>query len=353
MRCDVSRLEEVSHTLDRIRKSVGPIAGVIHSAGVLSDKAIMNQSTGTFQQVFDPKVRGAWNLHLATRNDSLDEFVLFSSIAGYLGSPGQVNHAAANSFLDALSAYRRQQNLPALSIVWGPWSDVGAAIQNGRMRHPHGAAFELIAPAEGIKGFHNALQHSGYSSMALMKFDAARLPEDLRNRSIFQLLLDGPTAKPKPELSIKLERLKHMTSGEASRTLLAYLKQKIVEILCLDGPEQVPADMTLFDLGLDSLTTVELKGTLEASLGIPLQSAIFFDYPTLSGLSSYLLTLIQQDASRAEAASPNILSTRETEPALEGEVTSDLEINTEDEETRDKLMEIAQELQKWDDMYSG
>ena len=306
MRCDVSRLEEVSHTLDRVRKSVGPIAGVIHSAGVLSDRAIMNQSADTFREVFDSKVRGAWNLHLATLTDSLDEFVLFSSIAGYLGSPGQVNHAAANSFLDALSASRRQQNLPAISIAWGPWSDVGSAIQNGRMRHPHGAAFDLIAPAEGIEGFHQSLQSVGYSSIALMKFDAGRLSEDLRNRPIFQLLLDRPSAQPQPDLSINLERLKHIPPGEASRTLTAHLKQKIAEILCLDGPEQVPADLALFDLGLDSLTTVELKGALEAGLGVPLQSSIFFNYPTLSALTSYLLTLIQQqqDASPAEGQSP-------------------------------------------------
>ena len=355
MRCDVSQFDEVSHTLDRIRKTIGPIAGVIHSAGVLSDAGVMNQSPETFGQVFDPKVRGAWNLHLATLNDPLDEFVLFSSIAGYLGSPGQVNHAAANTFLDALAAYRHQRNLPALSIAWGPWSEVGAAIQNGKVQHPQASAFGWIAPAEGVEGFQHALEHSNPTSIAIMKFDPARLTGDLRNRSIFQSLLHQPTAQPKRELSPNLALLKTLPPGEASQTLMIHLKRKIAEILCLDGPEQVPIDMALFDLGLDSLTTLELKGALEAGLGIPLHSSVFFDYPTLSGLCSYLLTKIQhqQDTEPEEVSSPNATSRNGIQPPRQDEASTEVDSDVEDQETREKLMEIARELQKWDDIYSG
>jgi hypothetical protein len=117
----------------------------------------------------------------------------------------------------------------------------------------------------------------------------------------------------------------------------------------------VPMDMALFDLGLDSLTTLELKGALETSLDVSLQSSIFFDYPTLSQLSSYLLSALQHssDAITGESSGSNPALPNDRELATDVDTDSIGEIDTEDPETREKLMKIAQELAKWDDIYSG
>jgi NAD(P)-dependent dehydrogenase (short-subunit alcohol dehydrogenase family) len=132
-----------------------PLRGVIHSVGVLDDAALLQQSWPRFTAVLAPKLQGAWNLHVLTQGLDLDFFVLFSSAASLLGSPGQANHAAANAFLDAFVHHRRQQGLPALSINWGVWSEIGAAadlarkIQAGQGR----AGMGVIAPAAGIATF--------------------------------------------------------------------------------------------------------------------------------------------------------------------------------------------------------
>ncbi len=113
MHCDVSREEDVRRVISEIDQHLRPLRGVIHSAGVLEDSVLTNQTWEKFTKVLAPKVMGSWNLHRFTAGTPLDFFVLYASIAGVLGSPGQGNHAAANSFLDALAAHRRAQGLPS------------------------------------------------------------------------------------------------------------------------------------------------------------------------------------------------------------------------------------------------
>ena len=127
VRADVAREEDVRRLLDEIARDLPPLKGIVHSAGVLDDGVMMQQSEDRLAGVMAPKVAGAWNLHTLTRELPLDFFVCFSSVAAIFGSPGQSNYAAANVFLDALAHERRRLGLPALSINWGPWSEGGMA----------------------------------------------------------------------------------------------------------------------------------------------------------------------------------------------------------------------------------
>ena len=127
MIADVTDPDAVSAMLARIDDELPPLAGVIHSVGALSDGALGNQTWERFEAVVWPKVVGAWHLHQATLDRDLDLFVLFSSVAGVLGNPGQSNHAAANAFLDQLAAHRRALGLPGQAIAWGAWSGIGEA----------------------------------------------------------------------------------------------------------------------------------------------------------------------------------------------------------------------------------
>ena len=154
---DVTDADAIDEMLARIDETLPPLGGVIHSVGVLSDGALGNQSWERFEQVLWPKVLGAWHLHRATVDRDLDMFVLFSSVAGVLGNPGQSNHAAANAFLDQLAAHRRALGLPGQTIAWGAWSELGEA-EEQRER----IAERLEARGNGLD--HAATRSQGHST---------------------------------------------------------------------------------------------------------------------------------------------------------------------------------------------
>ena len=127
------------------------IAGVIHSAGVLDDGMLVNLDADRMKTVMNPKVLGAWNLHQLTKDIQLNFFILFSSAASLLGSPGQTNHVVANTFLDTLAHYRQAYNLPALSLNWGAWSNIGAAAKRQVDRDMNLKGIGAISPQAGLE----------------------------------------------------------------------------------------------------------------------------------------------------------------------------------------------------------
>ncbi|CAJ1421226.1 unnamed protein product [Effrenium voratum] len=130
--CDVSKRPEVDAAIAAMQGVQDlPCGGVVHAAGVLEDHTIAHMESGHLLPVFSPKVDGAVNLHEAFAKSSLAHFLMFSSVAALMGSPGQGNYAAANSFLDAFALHRQAKGLPALSLQWGPWADVGMAARGG------------------------------------------------------------------------------------------------------------------------------------------------------------------------------------------------------------------------------
>ena len=127
-----------------------PLQGVIHAAGLLDDGILLHQNWGRFERVFAPKVQGAWQLHTLTCHLPLDFFVMFSSTASLMGSPGQGNYAAANSFMDVLAHHRRSLGLPATSINWGGWAEIGLAARHRVDERVALQGMGLILPAHGL-----------------------------------------------------------------------------------------------------------------------------------------------------------------------------------------------------------
>lgn len=126
---DVSHWDDVQQVVETIKKEMPVLRGIIHAAGILDDGALMNLNGERLRKVMAPKVAGTWNLHHVTAGLLLDFFVLFSSAVSVLGSPGQGNYAAASAVLDAFAHYRYSLGLPAISINWGPWADIGLAAE--------------------------------------------------------------------------------------------------------------------------------------------------------------------------------------------------------------------------------
>ena len=152
---DMTDTSAIDGMLERMDAKYPPLAGIIHSVGVLSDAALTNQTWESFERVLWPKIIGAWHLHRATLNRDLDMFVLFSSRVGVMGNPGQANHAAANAFLDQLAAHRRSLGLPGQAIAWGAWSEIGeAAEQRERIENRRAAlGGRWFTPEQGMKAF--------------------------------------------------------------------------------------------------------------------------------------------------------------------------------------------------------
>ena len=149
---DASDAGAMKRLLEETRSTMPPLRGVIHSAGVLDDGVLLQQSWNRFATVFAPKVTGSLLLHRLTASDALDFFVLFSSVAAVFGSAGQGNHAAANAFMDTLAAARCGEGLPGLSVNWGVWATAGAAVDRGVTARARDAGYGVIDPQGGFQG---------------------------------------------------------------------------------------------------------------------------------------------------------------------------------------------------------
>ena len=150
---DVADRKQVSAVLAAIPAAL-PLRGVVHSAGVLDDGIVLQQTPQRLAAVMSPKVAGAWNLHELTTD--LDFFVLFSSVAGWLGNPGQSGYAAANTWLYGFAVWRRHQGLSATSLAWGPWS--GGGMSQGLEQHMSRQGLSVIAPEAGLAMLEEALR---------------------------------------------------------------------------------------------------------------------------------------------------------------------------------------------------
>jgi acyl transferase domain-containing protein/acyl carrier protein len=260
-----------------------PLGGVIHAAGMLDDANLHDLTWKQMTTVLAPKVVGAWNLHHLTLQQPIDFFVLFSSATALLGSPGQANHVAANVLLDQFAHYRRQMNLPALSINWGIWSEVGAAAARRADSQLQTRGIGSIAPSQGLASLAHLLG-SDAVQCAVMPLDWSRFLR-LGQSEPFWSEVRSPSLSQSPAEVPFLEQLR--AADDRPAFLLRYLQTQLAQVLGF-APDDIDPNQGFFDLGMDSLTAVEFKSRLQTSLGCPLTSTLAFDYPTIQALADYL-----------------------------------------------------------------
>jgi acyl transferase domain-containing protein/acyl carrier protein len=319
---DVADRDAMARLLTEVASTMPPLRGIVHAAGVLDDALLPQQSMARFEQVFAPKVRGAWNLHQLTARLPLDFFVMFSAAAAELGSPGQGNYAAANAFLDALARVRRATGLPALSIGWGSWAEVGMAAGVGEAHRRRWEAMGLapIAPADGARLFAALLRGQAPAQVLALPLDRARLPATLGR--LFEDLL---VAAPRPAESAAGAMARRLAEAPAAlrpELMVELVREEVAGVLGLGGGQAVPLDAGLFELGMDSLMSVELRTRLERGVGRPLPSTLTFNYPNVGALAAFLQAETVETVETAAA------------PELERPVpapSDDLDALTEDE----------------------
>lgn len=282
--------------MGRIRASVPPLRGIVHAAGVLDDGVLSNLTWERLVNVMAPKLAGAWNLHAATLDVPLDFFVLFSSAASVLGSPGQGNYAAANAFLDSLAHHRHALGLTGTSVNWGPW-DVGMASGAAPNGQGPGARMGIgrIAPADGLAVFGRTIEQPA-PQLIVVPIDWRAVGEQLLGRPAPPLLAEclGGTGRSVAVESARLRRelvqeLRVTRPDRRPGLLVAKITEHVARVLDL-GPEERPSrNRPLVDLGLDSLMAVELSNVVARTTGIDVPATALFDYPTIDALARFVL----------------------------------------------------------------
>lgn len=293
-RTDVTRLDQLTDLFVQLKTTCPPLRGVVHAAGLLADGTILQMDREQFAMALAPKVLGAWNLHTLTANHPLDFFILFSSVAATLGTPGQVNYAAGNAYLDGLARFRRSKNLAALSINWGPWSEIGlAATQDNRGGRLMQQGLKSLSPDQGLDSMPLVMAQEN-SQIAVMHLDAREWchahPAAARS-SLLRDLAGQHTEQShqgkSPGGDIR-DELNAIESGKQRRTMFeTHVRQEVSQVLRL-APSRIPLDKPLRTLGLDSLMSIELRNRLENSLHIPLSATLIWNYPTVRLLTSFL-----------------------------------------------------------------
>ncbi|ORB15344.1 type I polyketide synthase [Mycobacterium noviomagense] len=297
--CDAADREALAKVISDVPVQ-HPLTGVIHAAGVLDDAVVTSLTTDRVDVVLRAKVDAAWNLHELTRDLNVSAFVMFSSMAGLVGSSGQANYAAANSFLDALAVHRRANGLPAISLGWGLWEQAsemtGTLDDADRARLGRSGVLALLSD-EALRLFDSALiVDEPFLLPARIDLTALRASGDAVP-PMFTELVSAPgrrqvddslvAAKSKSALA---HRLHGLPEDQQHTILLDLLRSHIATVLGNTTPEAVDPDKAFQDLGFDSLTAVELRNRLKAATGLALSPTLIFDYPTPSGLATYIRT---------------------------------------------------------------
>jgi acyl transferase domain-containing protein len=297
---NVGREADLARVLAEIAQRMPPLRGVVHAAGTFDDRVLLRQDWERFARVLESKVSGAWNLHRLTRMLPLDFFVLFSSAASFLGPVGLGNYTAANAFLDALAHHRRWQGLPALSIDWGPWEQVGMAEAVGPARQSQWTAggFGTMRADEALNVLGDLLQHDSPQigvlpvrwSRFIAKFGSGREP-----RIFAELAREErprtPTSSAPGDSEFR-HRLEHAVPGERLAMVTALVRERTIRVLGFDASYPLDPQQRLFDVGMDSLTAIELKNQLQTSVGRSLPSTVVFDHPSVEALATYLVVEI-------------------------------------------------------------
>ncbi|MEV7990160.1 SDR family NAD(P)-dependent oxidoreductase [Micromonospora sp. NPDC085948] len=291
--CDIADRDAATRLLNAI-PAEHPLTAVVHTAGVLADATIASLTDRHVQTVWAPKAAGALNLHELTATMPLAAFIMFSSAAGVLGSPGQGNYSAANTFLDALATHRRAHGLPATSIAWGLWAPSSAMTEHlGTGDHARMSRSRLIGltAEQGLQLFDTALAQAPATVVAAHLDTTTQRPNTDTVPAVLRALVRlpaRPAATTATDVGNLTRRLSAAAGPEQRRILLDLVRVNAAAVLGHANPAGIDAERGFLELGLDSLTAVELRNRLTSVTGLRLPATLVFDYPTPAALADYL-----------------------------------------------------------------
>jgi len=283
------------------------LGGVVHAAGVLADGPVSAMTWEQIDRVFQAKVYGTWALHeAAARAGGLRFFVGYSSVAAALGPSGQANYAAGNAFIDSVMAWRQARGMPGLAIGWGPWAEVGMAanLTAQQAKAVEGQGFRFVKPRAGARALWQVLgQPIGQVLVGEVDWDRFAAQRTIDN-ALYREVTSGAAADT---VAVDLAALVALPRVERRTAINEVIRARIAALLHFDGIEAISPHARFLELGVDSLTAVEMKNALESIFRTQLPTSALFDYPTAAQLAEYI------DGQVAPATRTDIAATDEIE----------------------------------------
>ncbi|MFL0022232.1 type I polyketide synthase [Streptomyces sp. NBUL23] len=284
-----------------------PLTGVVHAAGIVDDGVLGSLTPDRVERVMAAKADAAWHLHELTRDADLAMFTLFSSASGVLGSPGQANYAAANTFLDALAEHRRARGLAAQSLSWGLWarrSAISGHLADADLARVARSGMLPLGDEHGLRLMDGARDRGGRAHAV-----PVLLAPGHRHTHPLLAHLGGPSLPARDatrgsgagEPSVPIaERLRGLSAEEQRRTLLTLVREQSAAALGHESADAIGAHKPFKELGFDSLTGVEVRNRLGAVTGVTLRATVVFDFPTPGALADHLWEALRPDDGTGE-----------------------------------------------------
>ncbi|MBW4717854.1 type I polyketide synthase [Saccharothrix obliqua] len=277
------------------------VTAVVHVAGVTGDGLVGSLTADQVEAVLRPKLTAAWYLHELTRERPLTAFVLFSSIAGVIGNAGQAAYAAANAGLDGLAEMRRSIGLPAISLSWGLWADssgLTSALGEADRARIARSGIRPMATGQALALLDAALTHGG-PVLIPARVDRAALQTGPGLAPVLRDLVPDSVRQVGPAPEDPVRRFVGLAPADRETALVEYVRAVVADVL-VTPVSAVDADRGLMELGLDSLTALDLRTRLGTACGLSLPSTLAFDHPTVRALARYLGELLASDAPEDE-----------------------------------------------------
>lgn len=307
--CDVSDEDGLARVLASIPED-HPLTAVIHAAGVVDDGILPTLTAERLDTVLAPKADAALTLHRLTRHLPLDAFVLFSSTTSLFGGPGQANYAAANAFLNGLAHHRRAQGLSASALAWGRWerdSGIVGGLAEADVRRMARAGIGALSSAEALELF-DAGVAADEAEFAAVLLDRAALRAQARAGTLLPLLHGLVPAPQREERTAGADRAADLRSrlaqaaadGERTDLVHRVVVRELAGVLGHQEAAEIDADRGFFEMGLDSLTAIDLRNRLDAATGLRLPTAVLFDHPNVRALTRHLTTALAPEDAAAD-----------------------------------------------------
>ena len=299
---DVADMDSLRTAIEQLPTDFPPLRGIFHAAGVLADGMMFDMELEQLRTPLASKIAGTWNLHQLSHDVPLDIFVMFSSVAAVLGSPGQSNYAAGNAFLDGMAAYRRSRGLTATSINWGPWADSGMAAEAGRDQQLSGRGMQLLPADEALDMLGHLIRSDSPRTVVasvswadLLRAMGNHVPPLLRTLAAD---VELGTSDDSAEDKVLRRELLEMNIDQRRVCLVEFFTGELARIMGME-PADIDTVQPLNAMGMDSLMAIELKNKIERRLQVNLPMSAFLHEPSVSSLAEFLAEDYGKQASSA------------------------------------------------------
>ncbi|WP_437079624.1 SDR family NAD(P)-dependent oxidoreductase [Streptomyces sp. enrichment culture] len=303
--CDAADREALAAVIAAIPPE-RPLTAVHHVAGIVDDGVLEALTPERFRAVARAKAEAAHHLHELTRELPLTAFVLFSSVMGVTGNPGQGGYAAANAYLDALAAHRRAAGLTATSLAWGPWAGEGMAAEGDVAERLLRRGLAPLDPQACLEVLDSAVRH-GETALTFADVRWDRFARVVRGTRPHRLLDEVAGAAEPEEIAAGAAGrtdLVVLPQAERERTALRLVRELAADVLGHPAAESVRTGVPFREQGVDSLASVQLRDRLARATGLRPAVGVLFDHPTPKALARHLCALAAPADGTAAAPAP-------------------------------------------------